>query len=567
MNSNVHPLVVVLVLAFTGFAILMWVWGSGEAASIGGPAELKADQNGHAYVQIQDKLVEHDANGKYLRTHNIGEMGVELFLGSFDFFSNGDILLRRGPDPRSVSDNVRAFQRHENQQSIEPDSPDSGLFRCELDTGDCARFGQTGIDFKAAHGVFIDRNSDEVYVSDTTRHLIRKYSSDGSPLSDPVSGFRFPNQILIHDGELFVADTNHHEVRVVASSTGSFGDEVDRIEVAPKAAVDAGQTWPSHFASVGDGWWVNNMRMAMDQGGIYLFDHDWSLERVLELPDDADPIALLAFNDEVWISDWNNDKVRRFSMAGEPLADLDSAGLEEILTHARTERWRFKAIGYSGIALIFLLLGGLGVWGFAVSMSKDPAKRVRDESSIKMQSAETMLFLEPDEKILRRIMRASQLLVLATLILTAFVVFLIVFYAEPGDGLGFVLPCIGMLIIVFLIRRVNHSNFGTAIRIDGKLLTLRDYSGRESSCPLSEVRYDDTLISTHDATVFLGRPPVSIYRQEDLKEKLFPRLAEAQKVSALQMQKILVQQRHPQGVTMILAIVALLIYGAWRFVG
>jgi hypothetical protein len=65
--------------------------------------------------------------------------------------------------------------------------------------------------------------------------------------------------------------------------------------------------------------------------------------------------------------------------------------------------------------------------------------------------------------------------------------------------------------------------------------------------------------------VFLGRPPASIYKRKDLKEKLFPRLAEAQKVSALQMQKILIQQRHPQGVTAILALVGVLIYALWVF--
>ena len=156
------------------------MWGSGAAANIGGPAEMKLDANGHVYVQIRSQLVEHDAYGQYLKMHDVRDMGAELFLGSFAFFSNGDALLRRGPDPRSFGDNVRAFQRKTNEDTIVPDSVDAGLFRCNLDTQYCERFGRSGIDFKAAYGMFIDWRTDEVYISDTTRHVLRKFSSDGS---------------------------------------------------------------------------------------------------------------------------------------------------------------------------------------------------------------------------------------------------------------------------------------------------------------------------------------------------------------------------------------------------
>ena len=379
MNSDVHPIVVALALVLTGIAISTWVWGSGAAANIGGPAAMNIGPNGQVYVQIQDKLVEHDANGQYRETHDLGELGVELFLGGFDFFSNGDILLRRGPDPRSFGDNFRALRRKSNEQSIEPEAENSGLYRCSLDTKTCARFGKTGIDFKATHGIFIERTTDEVFISDTTRHVLRKYSSGGVALAGPAGGFRFPNQILILDEALYVADTNHHEVRVVDPATESFGVELARKNVAPKLATAARQTWPVHFARVDDGWWVNNMRKDMNQGGIYIFDDNWRLVGTLDLADDADPIALLVVGAEVWVSDWNNDKVLRFSTAGQPLADLESAGLDAILVAARAERKHYVMISYSGIALILFVLGGLAVRGFAVSMSAPSAKTTRND--------------------------------------------------------------------------------------------------------------------------------------------------------------------------------------------
>jgi hypothetical protein len=378
-----------------------------------------------------------------------------------------------------------------------------------------------------------------------------------------VGGFKFPNQILIHDEKLFVADTNHHEIRIVNPLTESFGEEFGRENVTPELANAARQNWPSHFIRVDDGWWVNNMRTGMNQGGIYIFDDKWRLIRKLDLPDDADPIALLAFGDTVWISDWYNDKVRRFSKAGEALTDLESVGLQRILATAQYERTKFELISYSGIALILLILGGLAVRGFAVTMSTGSTNSQSGDRKTNTFTADAILILEPDSKVLGRMTLAVRVFVALSLVLGASVGYLIMFYPKPEIGYGLVLPGVGIFLIVILINWINRSNTGTAIRIDGSVVTLRDYSGRESNCSLRDICYDDTAIASPDAVVFFGRPPASIYSRKDLKEKLFPRLVEAKKVSPLQMQKILIQRRHPQGVTAVLAIVAVSIYAMW----
>ena len=109
MNSDVHPVVVAIVLLLTGVAVGVWMWGTGVAASYGGPAAMAVAPDGQRFVQIQNYLVEHDAKDVYVRTHDLEGLGVEQFLGGFAFFSNGDVLLRRGPDPRSFFDNLRAL--------------------------------------------------------------------------------------------------------------------------------------------------------------------------------------------------------------------------------------------------------------------------------------------------------------------------------------------------------------------------------------------------------------------------------------------------------------------------
>jgi len=370
MNSKVHPLVVVVVLVLTLVAVGIWIWGSGESKAIGGPAELRTDPAGHLYIQVQNQLLEHDADGAFLTRHDLGKLVVETVLGSVAFFSDGDILLRRGPDPRSLSDNVRAYQRLANKRSLVPESPDSGLFRCKLRTSECVLFGTEGIDFKAVHNIFIDWRSDEVYITDTTRHLLRKYSADGEPLAEPVSGFKFPNQLLVHNDRLFIANTNHHEISIVDSRTEYFGKRLGAIDVVPAVASRERQTWPSHIARVGDKWWVNNMRTGMNEGGIYIFDDLGHYDRRVGLPRGADPISVLLFRDEVLVSDWNNDRIYRVSAKGDLLTDFASPGLEQVLEESRTKRRQFEMFGYSGIALFFFVVVGLLVRGLAATMSR-----------------------------------------------------------------------------------------------------------------------------------------------------------------------------------------------------
>ena len=46
---------------------------------------MNTGPGGHHFVQIQNYLVEHDANGAYLRTHDLDVIGVDLLLGQILF--------------------------------------------------------------------------------------------------------------------------------------------------------------------------------------------------------------------------------------------------------------------------------------------------------------------------------------------------------------------------------------------------------------------------------------------------------------------------------------------------
>jgi len=357
MQTRIHPAIASGVIILVLLALVLWTWGTGQAREIGGPAGLITDPAGHVYIQIQNKLLEHDDTGRFVVQHDLSELGVERVLGAIRFFSNGDMLLRRGPDPRSLRDNIRAFLRRTNDRSLTPGSPETGLYRCDLATHECVLFGPEAVDFKAAHGLFIDWRSDDVYVSDTTRHVLRKYAADGVTVGGPVAGFRFPNQIVLDEGQLLVADTNHHRIAAVDPGTDEFGAELASIDVVPPNARRAKRTWPSHLARVGDEWWVNNMRSAMNEGAIYIFDKSWHFNRQVTLPAGADPIALLPFRGEVLISDWNNDRVHRVSVAGALLGNFQSPGLDRVIAKSAEARLQFQLFAYLTVAAIIMVIG------------------------------------------------------------------------------------------------------------------------------------------------------------------------------------------------------------------
>lgn len=564
MNSDVHPLVAALVIVLTAVAIATWVWGMDQAASIGGPAELRTDRNGHLYIQVQNKLVEHDTNGEYVRTHELGSLGVEQFIGAFDFFPNGDVLLRRGPDPRSFFDNIRAFQRKANESSLRPATADSGLFRCDLHARQCSRFGETGVDFKAAFGLATDPSSGDVFFSDTSRHQLWKYSADGELLAGPVDGFNFPNQLLL-DERLYVADTNNQRIRIVESATQNFATEIASEFVVPTEANRAEQRWPSHLARVGDEWWVNNMQHAMDRGGLYIFDSDWHFDRKVMLPVDADPISLVAFRGEVLVSDWNNDAVYRISSDGEFSGAFESAGLDAIVSESEGKRSAYLWASYSGAALLALVIGGLLVRVLVVTVS--PESATPRSSGIDDKMPRPPLYMEPKQAAASKAWKIIPVAgVLLVMVLMTCVVFVLTLELPILRVLPLLALIAGIVPVFLLIAWASRENVNASIRIEGDVLTLRNRAGRESSCPITEARYDKSVVATRDMAVFLGQPMAPLYDREALENELFPRLKRAQKMSALQMQQLLLEMRHPQAIVTLLAVFGLLFYAVWSIV-
>lgn len=565
MDKNVHPAVAAMVILATLACIALWAWGRGEAAQFGGPAALIKTPGGNFYIQVNAVLLEHDAQGEFVARHDLRELGVDHLLGEVGVFSNGDLLLRRGADNRSLVSKLFAFNRSPNRSSLKPETPDSGLHRCALVSKQCSVFGVEPIDFKETYSVAIDWETDNVYISDTTRHLLRKYSSKGLALAPAAHGFYFPNEIQLVGDQLYVADTNNHQIKILQAGNDNFGTVVDSVDVVPGVAQRAGQRWPAHFEKVGDQWWINNMQGDMATGGVYVFDENWRYLRSLDLPRGADPIAILQLADEVLISDWANDKVYRFDLNGEPLANFNSPALDEVLSGFSAARQKFTRYSNAGVATFALLVLGL-LLGVIRSAKKAP-DTVSEVSLVAATPRSTQpIWLEPTPRQVKRVNRGSGLALALLLAISVLLAYIIV-SQERWASIGVIGPALlGLLALILALRWVFHRVTHTAIGIHGDQITLRDHAGRTSTHPSSSVTFDGSSIATPDMAVFLGQPLQPIYDRQEIMRHLFPALANARSVSFWTMQATLIRLRHPQGISTAVALAALFVGVLWMMI-
>ncbi len=566
MNSNVNPIVAVVVIILVLMCSGIWMWGTGKAEEISGPSAILTDPAGHLYIQIQNQLIEHDENGIFVERHDLGQLGVDLVLGGLDFFSDGDILLRRGPDSRSILDSLRAFQRHTNRRSIDSRNPATGLHRCNLRSRDCKPFGSPTIDFKATYSVFIDRGNDDVYISDTSRHLVRKFSFAGEELAGPAEGYRFPNHLALHGEVLVIADTNHHSIQTVSAGTTTFGKTVNVVNVTPVAARNAGREWPSHFLRVGDEWWVNNMTSAMDDGGIYVFDNRWQYVREISLPRDADPISLLVYNEDILLTDWNNFRVHRLSSSGNARNDFTSAGLTTLYEESRSGRLRYLMITWSTMVLLIGAAVILVVKGTSPPEPKIEASDDAANTGLEHTDFGKQIWIEPNPDTVRKIRRG---LFLAGILMAAVVGagFYVGIALNPSFFTpGLAIEGIAALAIYFSFVWIGRVNLGTAIGLYRDRIILRDHTGHEASHSLKDAIYDGTMIATPDMAVALGTERLPIYDKDTIKSVFLSRIRESQEVSAWTMHSALIRMRHPQGVLTLAGVTFLIGVAAWSLI-
>lgn len=403
MDKSISKTTAVLLFAVFGALLGLKFWADDKALDFRGPDHMHTDTAGNLYIQIGNVLLKHDDKGTYLTQYDLTAFGINDYYGDFSFFNNGDILIRRGTDELSILEKYKRYRRMTNKTPLAAANDESGLFRCSLETQQCSRFGDGAIDFNRTFHLSIDSQTENVYIADSSRHTLRLFDVNGVQLAVDNNGYKFPNQLSLIDNTLYVADTNHHRIISLDPSPDNFGKLIenhpilsDNPEVITVALQQLkSQIWPATFVHTKDLWWVNVMNNAMRDGDIYLFDPNWHLLGMLELPEGADPMDLVRYGDSILISDFTLNRVYRYDIDGNYVDDFDSTGLQQVIDANKTQQTQYKHLSYAALGSFITLFAGLLVYALVMqsrnrqqqtTSTTDMQQKVRHDVSVNKSS-------------------------------------------------------------------------------------------------------------------------------------------------------------------------------------
>lgn len=359
MDQELKPLTVIILLLFFGSLLAGKFWAGGKALDVPRLTHLARHPDGRLFALAGDSLFAWRHPGGPAEAISLNQFGAHTAVGDLAFFSNGDLLLRRGPYQPSLLENLFRFNR------LTPPGPETspiaehGLARCRVETRDCQPFGDTRYRLNSVFHLAVEPDTDRVILADTDRHRLILLSPDGTELDRLEGEFRFPNHVLFHAGTLYVADTNHHRIARVAIGDGGFGAVQTLFRTNPTAVILEQRTWPSAMLPVDREWWVINNDNDMGDGFIHRFNSEGELLGKISLPDKTEPSCLLNLGRGVLIADYDSQRLLYAVGDNSPASEVKIPGLDVILKKRQEDQTHYERIdaGFTW-AFALSLLGG-----------------------------------------------------------------------------------------------------------------------------------------------------------------------------------------------------------------
>lgn len=556
MNQDVHPITALFVILISICLIGFIFWARGETLRVGGPDQVQYDHDGNIFIHIADTLYKFSPDFKHLQKYDLPQLGVYDLVGDFAFFSNGDMLIRRGKYQPGLLESIRRYMRQPDTKEPLAKLDNEGLYRCTLELRQCSAFGSGHVqqmDFTSAFHLSIDPSTDTVYLSDTDRHKLRKFDAEGKQLAVQDKGYKFPNQNMLYDGKLLVADTNHHAVQVTDSSDDKFG-EILKTHYVTESSLGA-KKWTYSFAHVGGNWWVNNMDGGMSHGAVAIFDNQWRFIEKIQLPQDADPIDFVVLNDRVLITDLNNLRIYQLDYKGQLLHEALPSVLSEKLDALLNTQQNYRKLTVMAIVLFVLFL----VMGFVIAIVKG---RSQVEPELVL-SAEEQNFSLRDPHIEwisknKQKVRAFQFAMFMPLLAIPLVIAL--FFLGKETALPENMPYmeIGVILLVMVISPVFLKKFlAMEIGVLGDILVIK--SGKDYAVGKGKnIFYSDTYLVIGKQFLPFNMKNM-IFDTQQVIQKVMPLLREATYVKTGQMMNMLLKRQKPQTIVMTFIAVTIIV--------
>lgn len=544
--NDLKPTTIIFILL--GFAAILGVrfWAEGEAGAIRGPQHLVVSPDRTLYLQVDHQLVGLSNRDRLTRRYDVKQLSSNHFAGAFDFFSNGDLLFRRGTMELSGINGLLAFLRLPNQTDIAASSNEEGLARCNLKAMHCERFGDGSIDANQAHQILIDRRDDTVYLADTSRFVLYKFDSQGQLLAKQDRGFWFPNEMYLNDDGLWLVDTNYMAFKLLHTDTERFGKTVRMFSLRSRDAKYPTKEWPLAAIRVRSEWWAILLDNGMRDGVVYRFSEDGKPIAPLSLPVDADPIDLSLRDGVVYISDYSRFAVYRFDQDGDYLGNIDDPELTAILQPLKNKADIYRIISNAALVVFGFAL----VVGFAVAIWFEkygpPKERRAQLTRTAVPPSRVSMKRQPSRPVAGNVVWTNadaRSTLLRSFLAVATVIIGVALYVLQDVSLGehFSMHAFSALSVVGLLSYVFFQFKRTRLGVSGRLLIIERGNRKEIGMG-KEIVYSGNHVGIGNLIVYLGIPPFYFFDRKIVEEKIYPLLANARNVSPRELQDLVLNR-------------------------
>lgn len=548
MNKNINSIFTIIILAIFGSLMVLKFNFYSKALDVPTVNTLKISPDGALNIRLGTKLFKYSSDGLFKEEIDLKQLGITGNLGDFDFFSNGDLLINRDEQLPTLNDKLKSYARIKNtDQKVA--MPGRGLQRCNLQNLECYSFSNKIPVLQNVHFIYIDRNNDDVYIADTSRHAVRKLNKSGELLAEIKTGLKYPNQVYLEDEKLWIVDTNHHVMKAVDSSINNFGHIIEQ----HKTVIDDSRIWPSAFSQNENGWWVNISNGAMEDAKIVMYSHNWEKIGIVKLPENADPIVSVQFNGSMIVADNKQYALYRLNMDGVRGSDFafneSGDGINSVLKRNKTKNQKYLL--WSNITLWVGILLFILLFVYALlQASKEKKETTEDVNDLNKLSQQHILdlaklpiegeWIEPNPMI-KHIKWIF--IIMVVLLITSFVPIVLMFKDDiPLDLVAiFIITPVSFAIGMIPLERLSHYKIG----FFKNRIAIETFKGRQISVSYKDIKWNDYAFIVNEWVIPRGYASNSIFPYHKLTKRLMPYVSTKNKIG--HKEALILQWNSPEG--------------------
>lgn len=446
--------------------MVLWVYvaisSSINVMNLVGPTSMAVNKDGQVIVALSDRFVTTDKKGNVIEVRNFDDVGITGLVNDVKLLANGDVLVGDGGS-RSLY------------------ICDSYLTSCNIlqpenmaDKYDVGKY----------HKFYIDRQNQQIVLSDTEKHQLVALNMDGSlssvliPKSDSLS---FPDGVHeLSDDHVLLANSLKHELLDIAITANEA--EILNRHSSDNSQAAVNNNLPFEMEQVlGDRWWValRQNSATNDSSSVVVFDDMFNPVKTLKHEEMISPVKILDIDYSVLIADMYAYKVFSFDHEGDNGYVFGDSDFNSILLDQKSNKVFNEYIRWLAIGAILLTL----VIALIVESVRKKEKREADEL-IESESNEIGLTLTTSGSYVK-MMRLMPIILLIIMGASGFLLFgsmqmLVVYKMLP----------MFLMILLFTVIIVSATKYiPKSIYVNDEIISVVDQKDNEINDSINNVEY------------------------------------------------------------------------------